>query len=531
MKNKVYIYDTTLRDGAQGVKISYSLEDKLVITKKLDELGVDYIEGGWPNKSNVKTIEYFKRVKELDLKNSKIAAFGSTRSPLNKVEDDPTLSSLLEAETPVLTIFGKTWDLHVTKVLKTSLEENLVMIEDSVSYLKKHNKEVIFIAEHFFDGYKYNPDYTLKCLLAAEKASADSIVLADTNGGTTVDEIHDITKEIYKTIKIPLGIHSHNDMELAVANSLAAVKNGFTQIQGTMNGFGERCGNANLTTIIPILSLKMNFQTIPDASLCKLTENARFIYDIANIPPNENQPFIGQNAFSHKAGVHANAIIKESTSYEFINPMKVGNSRNILVSEQAGVSSLVYKAKELGITLEKDDTKTRDLLFKLKELENEGYEFESADASLKLFLMKQLFPYKQYFDLVDFRVIVETKHLEIFSDATIKIKVKGVLEHTAAEGNGPVNALDNALKKALCKFYPSIGENHLIDYKVRVIEGTSGTSAKVKVFIETKDLKEVWTTVGVSENIIKASWIALVDSVEYKLLRDEQELKDIASSK
>lgn len=527
MKNKVYIYDTTLRDGAQGVKISFSLEDKLLITQKLDELGVDYIEGGWPNKSNPKTIEYFEKVKELKLKNAKITAFGSTRSPSRTAEDDPNLSSLLEVDTPVITIFGKTWDLHVTKVLKTSLEENLKMIEDSVAHLKKHNKEVIFIAEHFFDGFKLNPDYTLKCLLAAEIAGADSIILADTNGGTTVHETHDITKEIYSIIKTPLGIHAHNDMELAVANSLAAVKNGFTQVQGTINGFGERCGNANLTTIIPVLSLKMKYKTIPKQSLCKLQENARYIYDIANIPPNENQPFVGRNAFTHKAGVHADAIIKESTSYEFIDPAVVGNCRNILVSEQAGISSLVYKANELGITLEKEDPRTRDLLFKLKELESEGYEFESADASLKLFLMKELYPYKPFFDLMDYRVIIETKYDEIFSEATIKIKVKEVLEHTAAEGNGPVNALDNALKKALCSFYPSIGDNHLIDYKVRVLAGTSGTSAKVKVFIETKDQKEIWTTVGVSENIIRASWIALVDSIEYKLLRDEQEAKDL----
>lgn len=522
MENKVYIYDTTLRDGAQGVNISYSLEDKLLITKKLDELGVDYIEGGWPNISNPKTIEYFDKVKDLELDNAKIAAFGSTRSPSKKAEDDPTLSSLLEAGTPVVTIFGKTWDLHVTKVLKTSLEENLKMIEDSIKHLKKHSKEVIFIAEHFFDGFKYNPIYAVKCLLAAEAGGADNIVLADTNGGTTVDEMHNITKEIYKRIDAPLGIHSHNDMELAVANSLTAVKNGFTQVQGTINGFGERCGNANLTTIIPVLSLKMNYTTIPSDSLCKLQENARFIYDIANIPPNENQPFVGKNAFSHKAGVHANAIIKESTSYEFIDPTIVGNCRSILVSEQAGISSLVYKANELGITLEKEDPKTRELLLKLKELENEGYEFESADASLKLFLMKELYPYENFFDLIDFRVYVDSKYDNVLSDAAIKIKVKGVLEHTAAEGNGPVNALDNALKKALCKFYPSIEDNHLIDYKVRVLAGTSGTSAKVKVFIETKDQKEIWTTIGVSENIIIASWIALVDSIEYKLLRDGQ---------
>lgn len=526
-RKKIFIYDTTLRDGAQGAKVSFTLEDKLIIAKKLADLGVDYIEGGWPNQSDFKSVEFFKKIKKVNLSQAKLAAFGSTRAPNTDVEKDSTIQYLLQADTPVITIFGKTWDLHVTDVLNTTLEENLKMISETIKYFKNHGKEVVFDAEHFFDGFKNNSQYAYKCLETAQKAGVDWIILADTNGGSTIEDVDKTTRYIKEKINTPLGIHAHNDMDLAVANSITAVKNGFTQVQGTMNGFGERCGNANLISIMPILSFKMNYETISQHKLTRLTEFAHSIYDIANIPPNDNQPFVGKNAFAHKGGVHAHAIIKDPSSYEQIKPEKVGNYRSILVSNQAGISSLIYKAEKMGIELNKQNPQTRDLLLEIKNLEGQGYEFENADASLKLLILKKLNLYKDYFILDDFRVIIETKSKEIYSEAIIKITVNQFTEHTAAVGNGPVNALDNALRKALVKFYPCIKESHLVDYKVRVMEGSSGTSAKVKVFIETADAKEVWTTVGVSTNIIEASWLALVDSIEYKLFKEKQDIKNI----
>ncbi|MCX7698476.1 MAG: citramalate synthase [Candidatus Goldbacteria bacterium] len=519
---KIYIYDTTLRDGAQSARVNFSLEDKLLITKKLDELRVDFIEGGWPMKGvNTKDFEYFKRVKKLKLKNSKIVAFGSTRRAKNKVKNDPVLNSLLEADTEVVTIFGKTWILHVKNVLHITPEENLQIIKESIEYLKDNKKIVIYDAEHFFDGYKDNPEYAIKCLKIAEQAGADFICLCDTNGGTLPQEMDMITMDIFENIKTPLGIHTHNDSELAVANSLIAVKNGFVMVQGTINGFGERCGNANLISIIPALSLKMGYDTIPTSSLKKLTEISHYIYEIANIIPPDNQPYTGKNAFAHKAGVHADAMLKEEKAYEHINPEIIGNSRKILITDQAGTSSLIYKAKEMGFKLDKNDQTTKDLIIKIKKLESEGYEFEAADASLFIFLKKNLSHYKPFFELKGLRVINEERNSELFTEATIKIKVKDILEHTAAEGNGPVNALDNALRKALIRFYPSIKNMRLVDFKVRVIDGADGTAAKVRVLIESTDNKDIWTTVGVSENIIEASWLALVDSVEYKLLKDK----------
>jgi 2-isopropylmalate synthase len=521
-KRKIFIYDTTLRDGSQSAKINYSLEDKLMITRKLDELGVDYIEGGWPMKGvNEKDFEYFKRVKKLDLKCARVAAFGSTRRARNRVQDDATLNSLLESGTKTVTIFGKSWSLHVEKVLGISLAENLNIIRESVAYLKDNKREVIFDAEHFFDGFKENPEYALKCLMAAEEAGADCICLCETNGGAMVNEVDDITKAVMKEIKRPLGIHTHNDSELAVANSLVALANGFSHLQGTMNGFGERAGNANLVSIIPSLTLKMGMETIPAKNLKKLTEVSRFVYEVANITPDDRQPFVGKNAFAHKAGVHANAVLKESRAYEHMEPELVGNTRQILISDQAGASSLMFKAKQLGFDLHKDDPKTKDLIIKIKKLEQEGYEFDGADASLELFLKKNMHKHRTFFDLEGLRVIVEDRNGEMYSEATIKIKVNGQFEHTAAEGNGPVNALDQALRKALIKFYPRVGDMHLIDYKVRVLEGSLGTNANVRVLIESSDKKDVWTTVGVSENIIQASWLALVDSVEYKLLKNK----------
>lgn len=521
-KKKVYIYDTTLRDGAQSARINFSLEDKLLITKKLDDLGVDFIEGGWPMKGiNTKDFEFFKRVKKLKLKNSRIVAFGSTRKAKNKVKDDPVLNSLLEVDTETVTIFGKSWLLHVRNVLHVTAEENLKIIKESIEYLKDNKKIVIYDAEHFFDGYKDNPEYAMKCLKFAEQAGADFICLCDTNGGTLPQEIDKITKDVSGNTKIPLGIHTHNDSELAVANSIIAVQNGFTMVQGTMNGFGERCGNANLVSIIPALSLKMGYITIPEKALKKITETSHYIYEIANIIPPDNQPYTGKNAFAHKAGVHADAMLKEEKAYEHINPEILGNNRRILITDQAGTSSLIYKAKEMGFNLNKSDQATKDLIIKIKKMESEGYEFEAADASLFIFLKKNLSHYKPFFELKGLRVINEERNGELFTEATIKIKVKDILEHTASEGNGPVNALDNALRKALIRFYPAIKDMRLIDFKVRVIDGAEGTAAKVRVLIESVDSKDLWTTVGVSENIIEASWLALVDSVEYKLLRNQ----------
>jgi len=519
---KIYIYDTTLRDGAQSARINFSLEDKIIITKKLDEFGVDFIEGGWPMKGiNTKDFDYFKRIKKLKLKNAKIAAFGSTRRAKNKVKEDPILNSLLEVDTDVVTIFGKTWLLHVKNVLHVTPEENLKMIKESIEYLKDNKKTVVYDPEHFFDGYKDNPEYAVNCLKVAEQAGADFICLCDTNGGTLPQEMDEITQTIRKIIKTPLGIHTHNDSDCAVSNSIIAVKNGFTMVQGTINGLGERCGNANLISIIPALSIKSDYLTVPEKSLKRLSEVSHYIYEIANIIPPDNQPYTGKNAFAHKAGVHADAMLKEEKAYEHINPEIIGNKRRILITDQAGTSSLIYKAKEMGFNLNKNDNATKDLIIKIKKLESEGYEFEAADASLFIFLKKNLSHYKPFFELKGLRVINEERNGELFTEATIKIKVKDILEHTASEGNGPVNALDNALRKALIRFYPAIKDMRLVDFKVRVIDGADGTAAKVRVLIESADKNDIWTTVGVSENIIEASWRALVDSVEYKLIKSK----------
>jgi 2-isopropylmalate synthase len=521
-KRKVRIYDTTLRDGAQSPRITFSLDDKLMLAEKLDALGVHYIEGGWPVRGmNSLDSDFFRKVKKLKLRNAKVAAFGSTRRAKSSVKEDLILNSLLDAETEVVTIFGKTWALHAENVLKITLEENIKIIRESVSYLKDHKKEVIFDAEHFFDGYKDNPEFAMSCLKAAEGAGADCICLCDTNGGTLTSEMDSITREVRGSIKAGLGIHTHNDSDLAVANSLIAVGNGIEQVQGTINGFGERAGNVNLISVIPALTLKMGIETIPAKSIKKLTETSHFFYEVANLIPDDKQPYTGKSAFTHKAGVHADAMMKDSRAYEHMPPDLVGNERLIPVTNQAGVSSLLFKTKKWGIKLEKDDPRTKEFLAKIKQMEQDGYEFEGADASLKLFIKKSMHSYKPFFEMKGLRVIVEDKGGELFSEATIKLSVKGKMEHTASEGDGPVNALDNALRKALVKFYPKIKDMRLVDFKVRVIEGAGGTSAKVRVLIESSDKKDVWNTVGVSENIIEASWLALVDSVEYKLLKDK----------
>ena len=525
MDKKVYIYDTTLRDGTQAEGVSVSVEDKLRITEKLDDFGIHYIEGGWPG-SNPKDDKYFEEVKKLNLKNSKIAAFGSTRRVYTKVEEDPLIQNLIKAETPVITIFGKSWDLHVEIALKTSLEKNLEIVFDTVEYLKKYTDEVIFIGEHFFDGYKSNSEYAYKVIKTAEEAGADFLILADTNGGTLPNEIEKIIKEIkQKGINQKLGIHAHNDSDTAVWNSIVAVLNGAVQVHGTINGFGERCGNANLCSIIPNLTLKLGYETVPKENLKKLKELSNFVADIVNLPVPKNMPYVGDSAFAHKGGVHASAVLKNSKLYEHIDPELVGNRRKVLVSDLAGKSNIIYKAKEFGFEIDEKDPKIAELIRHIKELENYGYHFEAAEASLELLIRKYLGKLPKYFDLDAYRVLIARRYTDKtpISEATVRIKMKDQYEHTASLGHGPVNALDKALKKALICKYPSLAEVELIDYKVRIINESGGTSAKIRVLVESTDHKSKWGTVGVSDNVIEASWQAIVDSFIYKLVKDNVE--------
>lgn len=517
----VKLYDTTLRDGAQTEGISFSVTDKLRIAGKLDELGIHYIEAGWPG-ANPKDIEVFRKLKRMRLKNSKIAAFGSTRRPKIKAKNDPILKALIRADTRVVTIFGKSWDLHVKDVLRTTQDENIDMIRDSISFLKSQDKEVLFDAEHFFDGFKADPDYAIATLKAAEEGGAECLVLCDTNGGTITSDIFRIIEEVRAVVKKPLGIHTHNDCELAVSNSIAAVQAGCTHVQGTINGYGERCGNANLVSIIPILKLKLGINCIFELELKSLTEVSRFISEMSNMKQMGNQPFVGASAFAHKAGVHVNAILKNPRSYEHMEPATVGNRRRLLVSELSGKSAILRKAEELDLGLHKDSPKTKRILTLLQDLEHKGYQFESAEASFELLMKRAMKRFKSFFKLEGFRVIVEDdEEGNLISEATIKLKVEDKKEHTAALGDGPVNALDNALRKALREFYPSLDKMHLSDFKVRVLDEKAGTAAKVRVLIQSQDEKNSWWTIGVSENIIEASWLALVDSIEYKLLKDK----------
>jgi 2-isopropylmalate synthase len=519
---KIEIYDTTLRDGAQTEGIAFSVDDKLRITEKLDELGVHYVEGGWPG-ANPKDLEYFRKAKKLKLKSVRVTAFGSTHRPKHKPSDDSIFKSLIESEARIITIFGKTWDFHVKEALKISLEENLEIIYNSVAFLKKYAEKVFFDAEHFFDGYKDNPEYALKCLKAAQEAGADCIIPCDTNGGTLPSDIKRIFLEVSPQIYVPLGIHAHNDSECAVANSVVAVEQGASQVQGTINGLGERCGNANLCSVIPNLQLKAGFDCIKLEQLRKLREVARFVNEIANIRHFARQPFVGDSAFAHKAGIHVSAIRKRPETYEHINPELVGNLQRVLISDLAGKSNVLRKAEEFGINLSPDSPQLQDIVTTLKNLENEGFQFEAAEASFELLMKKALGLHKRFFDLIGFRVIIEKRkeNEEAISEATIMVKVGGRIEHTAADGKGPVNAIDNALRKALDKFYPELKSVKLHDYKVRVITAGKGTSAKVRVLIESGDEEERWSTIGVSENIIEASYQALVDSIEYKLLKEQ----------
>jgi len=519
--NRIFIYDTTLRDGSQGEGISFSLQDKLAITLKLDDLGVDYIEGGYPI-ANPKDESYFQEVKSLKLRHAKIAAFGSTRRADKRVADDKNVNALLMAETPVVTIVGKSWDFQVTDVLKVSLDENLKMVSDTIAYLKAKNREVFFDAEHFFDGYKKNREYALKVLNAAQSAGADAIVLCDTNGGSLPMEIVEIVKDVREKIKgTLLSIHVHNDGDLAVANTLAAVDNSVRQVQGTINGFGERCGNADLCSIIPNLVLKKGYHCLGDGGLKKLTEVSRYVYEVANLLLRPNQPFVGTSAFAHKGGLHVNAIQKNKSTYEHIPPESVGNERKILISELSGSSTILAKIEKFNLT--HDSKLMKSILEEVQNLENEGYQFESAEASFELLTMKKAGKYKSFFDMEGFRVVVEKRESGLpVTEATVKVKVNGIQELSASEGAGPVNALDTALRKALERFYPSLRDMKLVDYKVRVINPRGGTAAKVRVIIESQDKESVWNTVGVSENLIDASWHALVDSIEYKLLKEQE---------
>lgn len=524
---KVELYDTTLRDGAQAEGVSYSVVDKLRIVQKLDELGVHYIEGGWPG-SNPKDIEFFKQVKKIRLKSSSIVAFGSTRRTNAKVERDINIKAILKAKTKIVTIFGKSWDLHIKDVLKSSLEENLDMIFETVRYLKSKGLEVFYDAEHFFDGYKNHPRYALKTIVAAQEAGCKIVVLCDTNGGTITSEIKKIISEIKPKVKIPLGIHAHNDGALAVANTIAAVESGCSQVQGTVNGYGERCGNADLIPIIANLKLKLGINCISETKLKELTEVSRFVSEVSNMKQQDNQPFTGRSAFAHKGGVHINAVMKNPITYEHVKPHLIGNKRRILVSELSGKTAILIKAKEFDLGLDKKTPETKKVLKLLQDLEHQGYQFEAAEASFELLTKRVLKKYRKFFDLEGFRVIVEkqddpqTGEPRIFSEATIKLRVNNIEEHTAAEGDGPVNALDNALRKALHDFYPSLAEMHLSDFKVRVLDEKAGTAARVRVLIQSQDARESWSTVGVSENIIEASWQALVDSIEYKLIKDKK---------
>jgi len=521
---QLFFYDTTLRDGTQGEDVCFSVEDKLHITHLLDDLGIHYIEGGWPG-SNPKDMDFFKRASKLELSHAKVAAFGSTRRADKTVNEDPNIRALLESNTPVVTIFGKTWLLHVRDALQISPGENLAMISESVAYLKENGREVIYDAEHFFDGYKHDIEYAVKTLRAASDAGADVIVLCDTNGGTMPYEVEKIVTDVSGKIPAPVGIHTHNDCELAVANTIAAVRQGAVHIQGTINGYGERCGNANLCSALPALQLKMGYRCINDLQLRKLTAVSHAVNEYANLAHRKHLPFVGKSAFAHKGGIHVSAVMKNPLTYEHIAPEEVGNKRRVLVSDLSGKSNVVYKAGELGIALNDLSTESGDIVKEIKKREYEGYSYENADASFELLVKQNQTGWADFFELAGFKVITnkDSRFSDSVSEAIIKLRVGDEEEFAAAEGNGPVNALDNALRKALEKFYPELANMTLSDYKVRVIDEHDGTKAKVRVLITSRNGKRSWNTIGVSTNIIEASWEALADSIYYYLMHMDPE--------
>jgi 2-isopropylmalate synthase len=517
---RVHIYDTTLRDGSQGEGVNFSLLDKLRLTQRFDELGIDFIEGGYPL-SNPKDFEYFREVRKLGLKHARVAAFGMTRRKNARPEDDTCLKALLDAETSLVTIVGKTWDLHVREVLGTTLEENLRMIGDSVAHCAAQGREVFYDAEHFFDGYRHNAEYAVRTLTAAERAGAAVLILCDTNGGTLPDELATIVEEVKRRVGVPLGIHCHNDCDVAVANTLAAVARGATQVQGTINGIGERCGNADLVSIVANLALKRGFEVLHPASLARLTEVSRYVYETANMNFRSGQPFVGVSAFAHKGGMHTHAVARTPVSYEHIDPALVGNERRILVSELSGQSTILSKTTKYDLS--HDRPLMQKILGRVQDLENEGYEFEAAEASFDLLVKKEAGLYEALFERLAYRVNIEAEADGApLTEATVKVRVGGQVMHTVSEGDGPVNALDGALRKALLPSYPGLAELHLTDYKVRVVNARAETAARVRVVIEWRDGSDVWGTVGVSENVVEASWLALADAVEYKLFKDRE---------
>ena len=519
---RVFAYDTTLRDGSQGEGVNFSLQDKLLITAKLDEVGFDYIEGGYPL-SNPKDEEYFQRVAEMGLKHAKVVAFGMTRRRGIAASEDIGMLALRDSQAPAITVVGKTWDLHVTEVLRVDLEENLKMISDSVAFLKSEGREVIYDAEHFFDGFRANPAYALQTIAAAQEAGADCVALCDTNGGSLPEQIAHAVEQAGKALSIPLGIHCHNDSGVAVANTLAAVDCGAVQVQGTINGIGERCGNADLITVVANLALKKNYEVLQQNGVKRLTELSRYVYEMANMNFARNQPFVGLSAFAHKGGMHVHAVNRIASSYEHIEPETVGNARRVLVSELSGRSNIVAKTTKLEIDQNAD--LMRDILFRVQELENEGYEFEAAEASFDLLVKAVSGNYRPFFERVNFRVNTEIRADEQpLTEATVKLRIGEHEEHVVAEGDGPVNALDTALRKALLSSFPNLDTMQLVDYRVRVVNPTEGTAARVRVVIESRDNEDVWSTVGVHENVIEASWLALVDSVEYKLYKDQGQI-------
>jgi 2-isopropylmalate synthase len=523
----IAVYDTTLRDGTQSEEINLTSKDKLLVARKLDELGVHYIEGGWPG-SNPTDREFFAAASAQGFRHAKLAAFGSTHAPKGTAQEDKNLQALVECGASVATIFGKTWDFHVKAALRISLEQNLDLIGNSLAFLKPNLEEVFFDAEHFFDGFAANPDYALACLKRAHEAGADVLVLCDTNGGTLPQDLAGAMARVREVLpQARLGIHCHNDSEMAVANSLEAVRQGAVQVQGTINGYGERCGNANLCSIIPNLELKMGYTVLGKDKLPLLTEASHYVAEVANLRPFLRQPFVGRAAFSHKGGIHVSAVIRDSRTYEHVDPLSVGNERKVVLSDLAGRSNILFKARQYGYDLDKDDASVQELLAELKERERMGYEYSVAEASYKMLFFRTMGWTKRYFQHINFRVLdsMRQSDQEPFSEATVMLKIRGRTEHTAATGRGPVNALDSALRRALEPSYPNLREMKLLDFKVRVLSGAvrnvGGTASFVRVLIESGDKKDRWTTIGVSHNIIEASWQALMDSINYKLFKDD----------
>lgn len=516
----VFLYDTTLRDGTQREGLSLSGADKLKIAHELDRFGMHYIEGGWPG-SNPKDAAFFSQAAQVSWRHAKIAAFGSTRRAHTRPEDDANLRTLLDARTPVVTLVGKSWTLHVTHVLETTLDENLAMIRDSVALMKAHGKEVVYDAEHFFDGYRADPAYALATIGAAAEAGADWVVLCDTNGGSLPDWITYVVTAVKATLDVRIGIHTHNDGELAVANSLAGIAAGCRQVQGTINGYGERCGNANLIAVVPNLQLKLGYRCVEATQLARLTELSRTVSEIANLNPDEHAAYVGNSAFAHKGGIHVAAVAKVEHSYQHIDPTLVGNRKRVVISELAGRGNVRMRSKELGIT---SDGLERSVLDRVKLLESTGFQFEAAEGSFELLVRRAAADYDPPFTLIDVMIVVEQRRgVEMLAEATVKLRVDDEIYHTAAEGNGPVNALDQAMRKALLPCYPELADVHLVDYKVRILDSESATGATTRVLLEAASGDQRWTTVGCSTNIIEASWQALADSLELPLLRAREQ--------